>query len=79
MLEPDQWDAVLSRVSGTIYRSTERVSTAHCLDLLEVGPDPVLRTRVVKHHGAPDSTPHRSSFPAAGTIRLCTPPRGPVR
>src|SRR5262249_31358047 len=39
MLEPDQWDAVLSRVTGTLYRGTERVSTAHCLDLLEVGPD----------------------------------------
>src|SRR5262245_11635166 len=26
-----------------------------------------------RHHGAPDPTPHRSSFPAAETIRLCTP------
>jgi hypothetical protein len=48
MLEPDQWDAILSRITGTIYRSTERVSTADCLDLLEVGPDPVVRQRVGK-------------------------------
>jgi hypothetical protein len=48
MIEPDQWDAVLSRITGTVYRGTERVSTAHCLDLLEVGPDPVLRQRVAK-------------------------------
>ena len=25
------------------------------------------------HHGVPDPTPHRSSFPAARTIRLWTP------
>jgi predicted phosphoadenosine phosphosulfate sulfurtransferase len=36
MLEPDQWDAVLSRVSGTIY--TERISSNALLNLLEVGP-----------------------------------------
>jgi hypothetical protein len=40
MLEPDQWDAVLSRVSGTIYRGTERISSNALLNLLEVGPDP---------------------------------------
>jgi hypothetical protein len=48
MLELDQWDAVLSRVTGTIYRSTERVSTAHCFDLLELGPDPVTRQKIGK-------------------------------
>ena len=48
MLEPDHWDAVLSTVTGTIYRGTERVSTAHCLDVLEVGPDPVTRQKVAK-------------------------------
>ena len=30
-------DQVLSRVTGTVHRGTERVSTAHCLDLLGVG------------------------------------------
>jgi hypothetical protein len=48
MLEHDQWDAILSRITGTVYLSTERVSTAYCLDLLDVGPDPVLRQRVGK-------------------------------
>jgi len=48
MLEPDQWDSVLGRIAGTVYRGTERVSTAQCLDVLEVGPDPVLRQKVAK-------------------------------
>ena len=48
MLEPDQWKSVLGSITGTLYRGTERVSTAHCLDLLEVGPDPVLRQRAAK-------------------------------
>jgi hypothetical protein len=41
MLEPDHWDAVLSTVTGTIYRGTERISSNALLNLLEVGPDPV--------------------------------------
>jgi hypothetical protein len=52
MLEPDQWDAVLSRVSSTIYRGTERISSNRLLDLLEVGPDPVTRQRVAKRFPA---------------------------
>jgi hypothetical protein len=48
MLEPDQWDAVLSRITGTVYRGTERISSNALLNLLEVGPDPVLRQRVAK-------------------------------
>ena len=48
MLEPDQWDEVLSRITGTLVRGTERVSTAYCLDLLEVGPDPSTRQKVGK-------------------------------
>jgi len=48
MLELDQWNSALSSITGTLVRGTERVSTAHCLDLLEVGPDPVLRQRVAK-------------------------------
>jgi hypothetical protein len=48
MLEPNPWDAVLSRITGTLVRGTERVSTAHCLDLLEVGPDPSTRQKVGK-------------------------------
>ena len=48
MLEPDQWDAALSRVTGTIYRGTERISSNALLNLLEVGPDPVTRQKVGK-------------------------------
>jgi ABC transporter substrate binding protein len=48
MLEPDQWDAVLSRITGTVYRGTERVSSNALLNLLEVGPDPILRQKVAK-------------------------------
>ena len=48
MLEPDQWDAVLSRITSTLVRGTERISSAALLDLLEVGPDPVIRQKVGK-------------------------------
>ena len=48
MVEPDQWDAVLSRVGGTIYRGTERISSNRLLDLLGVGGDPVTRQKVAK-------------------------------
>jgi len=48
MLEPDQWDAVLSRISRTIYRGTERISSNALLNLFEVGPDPVIRQKVAK-------------------------------
>ena len=41
MLPPDQWDSVLSRARGTIYRNTERISSNALLNLLEVGPDPL--------------------------------------
>jgi hypothetical protein len=41
MIEPDQWDAVLSRIAGTVYRCTERISSNALLNLLVVGPDPV--------------------------------------
>src|SRR5262249_16149689 len=53
MLEPDQWDSVLSRARGTIYRGTERISSNRLLDLLEVGPDPVTRQKVAKRLRAP--------------------------
>jgi len=48
MLEPDEWDSVLGRISGTIYRGTERISSNRLLDLLGVDADPVLRQRVAK-------------------------------
>jgi len=48
MLEPDQWDAVLSRITGTIYRGAERISSNAPLNLLQVGPDPVTRLKVGK-------------------------------
>ncbi len=48
MLEPEHWNSALSSITGTVCRGTERVSTAHCLDLLGVDADPVLRQRVAK-------------------------------
>ena len=48
MLEPDQWDAVLSRITGAIYRATERISSNRLLDLLGVDADPVTRQKVAK-------------------------------
>ena len=48
MLEPDHWDAVLSIVTGTVYRGIERISSNALLNLLEVGPDPVTRQKVGK-------------------------------
>jgi hypothetical protein len=50
MIEPEQWNSALSSITGTLVRGTERVSTAHCLDLLEVGPDPSTRQKVGKRH-----------------------------
>jgi hypothetical protein len=48
MLEPDQWDPVLGSVTGTVYRGTERISSNALLNLLEVGPDPIIRQKVGK-------------------------------
>jgi hypothetical protein len=50
MLELDQWEAALSRVIGKVYRGTERISSNALLNLLEVGPDPIIRQRVAKRH-----------------------------
>jgi hypothetical protein len=48
MLEPDRWDEVLSRVTGMVYRGTERISSNALLNRLEVGPDPIVRQKVGK-------------------------------
>jgi hypothetical protein len=48
MLEADEWNAVLSRITGTIYRNTERISSNALLNLLEVGADPVIRQKMGK-------------------------------
>jgi hypothetical protein len=53
MLEPDHWDTVLSTVIGMVYRGTERISSNALLNLLEVGPDPVIRQKVAKRLRAP--------------------------
>ena len=37
MLEPNEWESVLSGASGTIYRGTERISSNRLLDLLGRG------------------------------------------
>jgi hypothetical protein len=48
MLEPDQWEDALSKVTGMVYRGTERISSNALLNLLEVGPAPVTRQKVAK-------------------------------
>jgi hypothetical protein len=72
MLEPDQWDAVLSRITGTVYRGTERVSSNALLNALEVGPDPVLRQKVAKRPKNLSPRPWPWRFPEFGhaTIKL---------
>jgi hypothetical protein len=53
MLEPVQWDSVLGRITGTVYRGTERISSNALLNLLKVGPDPVIRQKVAKRLRVP--------------------------
>ena len=65
MLEPDQWDAVLSRVSGTLYRGTERISSIALLNLLEVGPDPVTRQKMAKRPRSERTIRRRGPFSTA--------------
>jgi hypothetical protein len=48
MLEPEQWDSALSNITGALVRGTERISSNAVLNLLDVGPDPVLRQRMAK-------------------------------
>ena len=48
MLEPDEWDSALSSITGTLVRGIERISSNALLNLLEVGPDPVIRQKVAK-------------------------------
>jgi hypothetical protein len=38
MLEPDQWDEVISRLQGVVYRGTERLASSVVLDALGVPP-----------------------------------------
>jgi hypothetical protein len=38
MLPPDQWDEVINRLTGTLYRGTERISSAAILNALGVPP-----------------------------------------
>jgi hypothetical protein len=53
MLESDQWESVVDSVTGTMYRGTERISSNALLNLLEVGPDPILRQKVAKRPKIP--------------------------
>ena len=48
MLEPEQWNSALSNVAGALVRGTERISSNAVLNVLDVGPDPVLRQRMAK-------------------------------
>jgi hypothetical protein len=70
MLEPDQWDAVLSRVTGTIYRETERISSNALLNLLVVGPDPVIRQKVAKRPSFPARPCRGLDFPELGDVTM---------
>src|SRR5262245_42212813 len=48
MIETDQWDAVLSLITGTLVRGTERISSNALLSALDVGPDSITRQKVAK-------------------------------
>jgi len=63
MLPPDEWQAVLSRLVGTVYRGTERISSNALLNLLEVGPDPVIRQKMAKRQRR-KRLQTRGSFPS---------------
>ena len=65
MLELDQWDAVLSRITGTVYRGTERISSNALLNALEVGPDPIGRQKVAKRVAVSEASRQRK-----GTAQL---------
>jgi hypothetical protein len=53
MLEPDQWESVLSRARGSIYRGVERISSNALLNLLQVGSDLGTRQKMGKRLVAP--------------------------
>jgi hypothetical protein len=53
MLEPDQWDAVIAGIKGTLVRGTERVTSAQVMDLLLVENDLQLRRRLAKRIAIP--------------------------
>jgi hypothetical protein len=58
MIEPEQWNSALSSITGTLVRGTERISSNALLNLLEVGPDPVIRGQPhVDSNGPPRSNP----------------------
>jgi len=59
------------RISGTIYRGTERISSNALLNALEVGPDPVLRQRVAKRPKSFNPSPSGRVFPEL-LARRCT-------
>jgi hypothetical protein len=50
-------------ITGTIYRGTERISSSVLLDLLEVGPDPVIRQKVAKRSLKLQPPSLRQGFP----------------
>ena len=66
----DQWDAVFSRITGTIYRGTERISSNALLNVLDVGPDPVLRQKMAKRRSSLSP-----GFPQVADFRSQTGPK----
>jgi hypothetical protein len=53
MLEPDRWDEVLSRMSGKLYRGTERISSAAIMDALGVPAERQARAKEGKRARRP--------------------------
>ena len=45
MLPPDEWDQVLNRLTGTIFRGTERISSAVIMNALGVPTDQMTRAK----------------------------------
>ena len=43
MLPPDEWDQVLNRLTGTVYRGTERISSGTIMNALGVPTDQLTR------------------------------------
>jgi hypothetical protein len=39
MMPPDEWETVLGRLVGTVYRGTERISSAVIMNALDVPTD----------------------------------------
>jgi len=67
MLPPDEWDQVLNRLTGTIFRGTERISSAVIMNALGVPTDQ-------EGKGGKTDSPHHAASRldrAEGDARRC--------